>query len=131
MRFGVSAFAGANFYGTVIQIQYITQVVNGEVTYPVIIEVKNPEMKLKPGMTASVTVAEAKSILKVPNQALEPGDQENTAFVRVKDRFGVYRVLIETGEKDQQFTEVKSGGLKEMQLVVVGERRFRKNGPLK
>ena len=68
----VDAFAGEIFRGEVIQVRYNPNTVQGVVTYSAVIDVDNPEMKLRPGMTATVTVRtrEAKGVTRVPNSAL-------------------------------------------------------------
>jgi HlyD family secretion protein len=68
----VDAFAGEVFKGTVSQVRYNPNSVQGVVTYLAVVDVENPEMKLRPGMTATVTVKtrEVKSVLRLPNAAL-------------------------------------------------------------
>lgn len=68
----VDAFPGESFKGTVSQVRYSPQSVAGVVTYAAVVEVENPELKLRPGMTATVTIksAEAKDVTWVPNAAL-------------------------------------------------------------
>jgi HlyD family secretion protein len=70
--FTVDAYPGQNFGGTIRQIRLNPQNVQNVVTYNVVIDVENPELKLKPGMTANltVTIAERQDVLKVPNAAL-------------------------------------------------------------
>lgn len=70
--FTVDAFPDETFSGKVTQVRYSPEIVQNVVTYTTIVEVDNPEMKLRPGMTATVTVVigEAKDVLKVPNAAL-------------------------------------------------------------
>lgn len=72
VRFTVDAYPTENFRGTVKQVRYAPEVVSNVVTYTTIVEVSNPEMKLRPGMTATVAivVGEARSKLLVPNTAL-------------------------------------------------------------
>lgn len=72
INFTVDAFPGQNFSGTISQIRLNPQNVQNVVTYNVVIDVSNPELKLKPGMTANltVTIAERPNVLKVPNAAL-------------------------------------------------------------
>jgi HlyD family secretion protein len=71
-RFTVEAFPNETFNGTVEQVQYENQTVSNVVTYTTIVNVENPELKLRPGMTATATiiVGEAKNVLRVPNSAL-------------------------------------------------------------
>jgi HlyD family secretion protein len=68
----VDAFPGESFKGTVSQVRYSPFAQSGVVTYAAIIEVENPDIKLRPGMTATVTVrsAEAKGVKRLPNAAL-------------------------------------------------------------
>jgi HlyD family secretion protein len=68
----VDAFPGENFSGTIQQIRLSPQNVQNVITYNVVIDVKNPALKLKPGMTANLTmtIAERNNVLKVPNAAL-------------------------------------------------------------
>lgn len=72
VKFTVDAFPNENFTGIVSQVRYSPEIVQNVVTYPTIVEVDNPEMKLRPGMTATVSVVtgEAKNVLRVPNSAL-------------------------------------------------------------
>jgi HlyD family secretion protein len=72
VRFTVDAYPNENFSGTVKQVRYAPEVVSNVVTYTTIVEVANPEMKLRPGMTAtvSIVVGEARNKLLVPNTAL-------------------------------------------------------------
>jgi HlyD family secretion protein len=68
----VDAFPGEPFQGKVSQVRYSPFTVSGVVTYAAIIEVDNPEVKLRPGMTATVKIrtAEARDTPKLPNAAL-------------------------------------------------------------
>ena len=72
VRFTVDAFPDENFTGKVSQVRYAPEIVQNVVTYTTIVEVDNPEMKLRPGMTAtaSVVTGEAKNVLRVSNSAL-------------------------------------------------------------
>jgi HlyD family secretion protein len=72
VSFTVDAFPGAEFKGTIQQMRLNPQNVQNVVTYNVVIDVSNPEQKLKPGMTANleVTIDERNNVLKVPNSAL-------------------------------------------------------------
>lgn len=68
----VDAFQGETFKGTVSQVRFSPVSSSGVVTYAAVIEVDNPDIKLRPGMTATVTIrsAEAKATSKIPNAAL-------------------------------------------------------------
>ncbi len=68
----VDAFPGETFRGELVELRYGSQTTSGVVTYPAVISVANPDMKLRPGMTATVTVVAARhtDVLFVPNAAL-------------------------------------------------------------
>lgn len=70
--FTVDAFPGERFEGQVRQVRNAATTVQNVVTYDAVIDVANPELKLRPGMTANVNFvwAERKDALRVPNAAL-------------------------------------------------------------
>ena len=72
VTFTVDAYPADTFNGRIAQIRLAPQTVQNVVTYTAVVHVENPELKLKPGMTANVTaiVAERKDVLTVPNAAL-------------------------------------------------------------
>src|SRR3954471_562505 len=72
VTFKVDAYPTDTFDGTVSQIRLQSVVVQNVTTYGTIINVPNPQLKLKPGMTANVKVEIAKrtNVLRVPNAAL-------------------------------------------------------------
>ncbi|MFA6957360.1 MAG: efflux RND transporter periplasmic adaptor subunit [Thermoanaerobaculia bacterium] len=81
-HFTVDAYPDEQFEGKIAQIRLNATVNQNVVTYPVIIEVPNPDEKLRPNMTANVTidVAEVADVLRVPNAALRfrPADEEGS-----------------------------------------------------
>ncbi len=68
----VDAFPGEKFDGLVSQVRYSPNSVSGVVTYSAVIDVDNPDIKLRPGMTATVGIrtATSKDVTRVPNAAL-------------------------------------------------------------
>jgi HlyD family secretion protein len=68
----VDAFPGEVFHGKVTQIRYSPNELQGVVTYSGVIDVQNPDLKLRPGMTATVSVVthRAENVTTVPNAAL-------------------------------------------------------------
>jgi HlyD family secretion protein len=72
VRFNVDAYPDRDFGGRVSQIRLNATVNQNVVTYPVIVEVENPDLMLRPTMTANVSieVARARDVLRVPNAAL-------------------------------------------------------------
>ena len=71
VRFTVDAFPNRTFTGKVVQIRNAPTTNQNVVTYDTIVEVSNDQLKLKPGMTATVSIilAERNNVLKVPNAA--------------------------------------------------------------
>lgn len=87
VTFTVDAFPEDKFTGTIYQIRLSPTVSNNVVNYTVIIDVKNDDLKLMPGMTANVKiqVATKSSILRVPNMALRftpPKDLQDSNKVK-------------------------------------------------
>ena len=80
VKFTVDAFPGLSFDGKIQQMRLNPQTVQNVVTYNVVIDVSNPEEKLKPGMTANLTITidERNNVLKVANSALRFSPQNAT-----------------------------------------------------
>jgi HlyD family secretion protein len=72
VTFTVDAYPGDPFRGRIRDIRNAPQVVQNVVTYDAVIDVANPDLKLKPGMTATVSVVTDRrnDVLAVPNAAL-------------------------------------------------------------
>jgi HlyD family secretion protein len=72
VRFRVDAYPNETFTGTVSQVRLQPVVEQNVVSYITMIEVPNADLKLKPGMTAAVTIetGRAEDAIKVPNAAL-------------------------------------------------------------
>ena len=72
VTFRVDAFPDEEFNGKVVQVRIAPSTTDNVVTYTVIIHVDNPDLKLKPGMTANVSIetAKAENVLSIPVAAL-------------------------------------------------------------
>jgi HlyD family secretion protein len=81
VRFTVDAYPDETFRGKIAQIRLNATVNQNVVTYPVMIEVANPELALRPSMTANVSidVATVKDVLRIPNAALRFRPEETEA----------------------------------------------------
>jgi HlyD family secretion protein len=68
----VDAFPGDTFHGIVNQVRFSPTTTSGVTTYAAVIDVDNPDVKLRPGMTATIkiTSATAKGATRIPNAAL-------------------------------------------------------------
>lgn len=72
VEFTVDAYPNDKFYGTVTQVRLEATTTNNVVTYEVVISAPNGDLKLKPGLTANVTIftAEREGVMSVPSKAL-------------------------------------------------------------
>ena len=71
-NFIVDAYPGQTFTGDITQLRLNAQSLQNVVTYSAVIDVPNPDLKLRPGMTANITipVARVENVMTVPNAAL-------------------------------------------------------------
>ena len=126
--FRVDAYPKQFFEGTVTQVRNAPISIQNVVTYDVVITVDNRELKLKPGMTANVTIVTAKkeNPLRVPNGALRfrmpavPVDRKVTQVWLMDQEKQVRQTVITTGIADSLFTEITEGTLKEGDKVILG-----------
>ncbi len=129
VEFTVDAYPESTFKGKVSQVRIAPVTVQNVVTYNAVIRVDNPEMKLKPGMTANVSiiVSEKKDALRIPNAALRFRPAEKDKARTVQKSPGVWvleagkakRLPVATGISDGTYTEIISGDIKEGQEVIV------------
>lgn len=130
VNFTVDAYPGTVFKGVVHQVRIAPTVIQNVVTYDVVVSVDNPDLKLKPGMTAnvSIVVAEKKNILRVPNAALRfvPRDTDLEELWRQDRSLWVLRdgekkrVTVKTGVDDYSYTELLSGDINEGDVLIAG-----------
>ena len=137
--FTVDAYPEATFKGRVDQVRIAPITVQNVVTYDVVIKVDNTDLRLKPGMTANVSIitAEKSNALRVPNAALrfKPANSEGSfqrsartdgkrtgqpaSGVWAQDGKKLKRINIVPGISDGAYTEVVSGELREGQIIAV------------
>ncbi len=127
-NFRVDAYPKQFFVGTVTQVRNAPISIQNVVTYDVVITVDNRELKLKPGMTANVTIitAQKEDPLRVPNGALRfrmpnvPVDKKVTRVWMLDQSDRPRQVDVATGIADSLSTEIVDGILKEGDRVIVG-----------
>jgi len=104
VRFTVDSFPNETFLGTVNQVRYSPTVTSNVVTYTTIVDVDNPGMKLRPGMTATVSIiaGEAKNVLRVPNAALR--------FTPNLPAEEMQKIMKEAGERMEARLRQEGGG---------------------
>jgi HlyD family secretion protein len=147
VEFTVDAYPDKIFKGTISQVRFAPKELQNVVSYATLIEVPNPDLMLRPGMTASISIiAEQKeNVLRVANAALrfkpDPEDKElakNTTANGIEaaedDRAmkGLHRVWvldtdgrvrtekIKTGIYDTRYAEITGGNTGEGQKVIIG-----------
>lgn len=126
--FTVDAFPADPFQGVVSQVRNSPVSIQNVVTYDVIVDVDNRALKLKPGMTANVSIVTATKdqALRVPNTALRfkpPGvpTEKKKSAVWTLDATGRPRAVpLVPGAGGASYTEVKEGELREGDAVIVG-----------
>lgn len=133
--FTVDAYPDRGFPAYVASVRFAPETVEGVVTYQAVLEVKNDELLLRPGMTATadIIVGEVKDRLLVPNAALrfqpprEPGAgrEQPTAGDRVwlLKNGAPTAVAVSVGASDGVWSEIKSGELTLGQAVIVGVKQ--------
>lgn len=127
-QFTVDAFPTDPFQGVVSQVRNAPVSIQNVVTYDVMIDVDNRELKLKPGMTANVSIVTATKdrVVRVPNTALRfkpPGvpTEKKKSAVWMLDAEGRPRAVpIVPGAGGASFTEIKESELREGDAVIVG-----------
>jgi len=124
----VDAYPREFFHGAVTQVRNAPVSIQNVVTYDVVISVENPELKLKPGMTANVTIVTARNeeALRAPNSALRfrmpgvPVDRKTPQLWVLETTGRVRTAPISTGIADSLFTEIATGEVREGDSVIVG-----------
>jgi HlyD family secretion protein len=104
-EFAVEAYSGRVFTARIAQIRYEPKINNGVVTYTSLLNVKNPDRALRPGMTAMVTIfaKEIADTIKVPNEALRFTPSKETDLSA--KRPGLFGRFIRRLNADDQPTE--------------------------
>ena len=133
VEFSVDSFPDEIFTGIVTQVRNEAITTSNVVTYEVIIEIDNHELKLKPGMTANVEIitSQKEDALLVPNKALRfYVTDANGETKRYSDK-GVWtiqngklkRIVVKTGISDEDYTEILEGNLREGMSVVLENKK--------
>jgi HlyD family secretion protein len=133
VEFEVDAYPEDTFQGSVTQVRLQATTTSNVVTYQVVIDAPNPSLKLKPGLTANITIytLDKHDVLAVPVRALRftpEGEkyQENTVWKQLPDgRLEATKVV--TGVTDGVQTEILEG-LGAGDRVVTGTRLVTSKG---
>jgi HlyD family secretion protein len=140
-QFTVDAYSDREFDGVIGQVRQAPITVQNVVTYDVVVNVDNPELLLKPGMTANVTIVTARrdNVVRIPLDALrfhpkglaraQPPNAQNgqlggrTANIWIPEGSGVQPVALTIGLSDGTWVEMMNGPLKPGDQVVTEEVR--------
>lgn len=130
----LDGYPDSEFTGKVTQVRISPTTVSNVVTYSVIVDVKNEDLKLIPGMTANVSIITDKSenVLCAPNIALKftlntDGTKYKNQGIWVMKNRKPHRVDIKTGASDDSNTEVISKDLAEGMKIITGIKGKNKN----
>jgi HlyD family secretion protein len=128
VRFTVDAFPQRTFSGKVSQIRNSPTTVQNVVSYDTVVEVENKDLKLKPGMTAnvSIVIAERENVLKLPNAALRFRPPETVLAMPNPRGSGSSNALFASA--DGSNTRSRSGSAREGSGREDRVRRFDRNG---
>jgi HlyD family secretion protein len=133
VEFSVDAYPDTTFKGKVWQIRKAPIIVQNVVTYDVVIQVNNRDLKLMPGMTANVSIiiTTRHDVLRITNAAsrfrfsekpagaVKGAAEKKGPSVWILENNKPKRVGITPGISDGNYTEVVSGDLKEGQQTIV------------
>jgi HlyD family secretion protein len=132
VTFTVDAYPDDTFEGIVKQVRLEATTTNNVVTYEVVISAPNADLKLKPGLTANVTIytKEQAGVMSVPNKALRftPTKETVGKDIKIVDCKGKNKVWtfanktltahsVNIGQSDATHTQITSG-VKEGQSIV-------------
>jgi HlyD family secretion protein len=140
-QFTLDGYMGEKFDGVVRQVRtnYVdtsSASSNNSTSYTVIVDVDNNDLRLKPGMTATMTIytQDKKGVLLVPNEALRftPSTNkktyENTGVWKARRGQDPVRVDVTIGIIATKNTEITGGDIQEGDMVVVGENNLKASG---
>lgn len=121
VSFTVDAYPNDEFEGKVVQVRLEATTTSNVVTYEVVIDAPNPDLKLKPGLTASVNIytMEEKDVLKVPSKALRFMPNPDLSK-EVKDLVVEHPLQVDPKNKKQKVVWVKSDNKLSPRLITVG-----------
>ena len=136
VTYTLDGYPNSDFKGKVTQVRISPTTVSNVVTYVVIVDVNNEDLKLIPGMTANVSIITNKSenVLCAPNLALKftpetTGTKYKTQGIWILQKKKPVRVEIEQGASNDSRFEVISDKIKEGDLVITGSSRVKSRSP--
>lgn len=126
VTYTLDGYPDSTFKGKVTQVRLSPTTESNVVTYTVIVDVNNEDLKLKPGMTANVSIITDKSenVLCVPNMSLKftpdiNGPKYKNQGIWILEKNKPKRIEIETGANNDSSTEVISDALNEGTEVIM------------
>ena len=126
VTYTIDGYPDQNFKGKVTQVRLSPTTESNVVTYTVIVDVNNEDLKLKPGMTANVSIITDRSenVLCVPNMALKftpdiNGPKYKNQGIWILEKGKPKRIEIKTGANNDSNTEIISDKINEDTQVIM------------
>lgn len=121
VSFTVDAFPDDQFNGKVVQVRLEATTTSNVVTYEVVIDAPNPDLKLKPGLTASVNIytMEEKDVVLVPAKALR-FNPDPEIMKGIKDLTLAQPLETDANDKSKKIVWVKSGNTLTPKVITIG-----------
>lgn len=127
VQYTLDGYPDSTFYGKVTQVRLDSTTTSNVVTYTVIVSVSNEDLKLKPGMTANVSIItkESKDVMCAPSIALKfspetNGQKYKNQGIWILDNGKPRRIDIKEGASDDTNVEIISQRLKLGDDIIVG-----------
>lgn len=134
VEYTLDGYPDSTFYGKVTQVRLDSTVTSNVVTYTVIVSVSNEDLKLKPGMTANVSIItkRSKDVMCAPTIALKytpeiGGQKYKNQGIWILEKNKPVRIDIKEGASDDTNVEIISQRLKLGDEVIIGSTGGKNN----
>lgn len=130
--FTVDAYPERSFEAKIVQVRYGADENDGVVTYSTVLQVNNPDLSLRPGMTATaeITVQKIEGAFLVPNKALRFSPQTPSTLPPAEENRGLLRSLMpgpppHSGRNEKQVEVHPESGAGESTIWVLDQKNGR------
>ncbi|NLF51233.1 MAG: efflux RND transporter periplasmic adaptor subunit [Leptolinea sp.] len=126
--FSFDAIPGKSYVGTVTDISTVGRIDQEIIYFTVTCEISNPDMDIKPGMTAAATIAvdEVRDVISIPNTALRASNKNYYVYM-IREN-ALHKIPVELGLVSDLYSEMKSGDLHEGDIVVTNPQIVKNAG---
>lgn len=107
------------YQGEVVELPLVGEIEDGVVAFNLVIEIKNPDQQIRPGMTASVTIVvdQLEDVLLIPNRAIRIRDGARTVYVLKEGRITPISVIL--GQSSEDYSVLLEGNIQVGDLIVL------------